>query len=407
MGENSQTSVFLGYANSLPPDQLYSLKRQYLPLGKIGGLPSWLDPVNLPSPTDLICSVCTNPLSFLMQVYCTDTADPGNAFHRAIFVFVCRNAVCCKPNDASNFRILRCQLPRINDFYSSEAPLNPWVAGDVPDPYHNLSTYAVLCGLCGCKATKKCSRCTSQWYCSRAHQIADWNSTHKYVCGKSPISDLAQQEDKEQKECGPNLYIFREYAIEMDLETNLSLDLIEKLHIRREEADPREESSDDEMELVGKQDQKQLSDKIKQLKEYPGLECDITNKDFEAITESVKDLTFLRFQQLNACNPEQILRYKRNGVPLLATDHSSIPEKIPNCLCGAARHFEFQLMPHLVSLLDVDSLGESLDWATVLVYSCSKSCQLANDGYAMEFVYKQDFVVVGCADEVKHDGVEK
>uniref|UniRef100_A0A915D3U1 Uncharacterized protein n=1 Tax=Ditylenchus dipsaci TaxID=166011 RepID=A0A915D3U1_9BILA len=73
---------------------------------------------------------------------------------------------------------------------------------------------------------------------------------------------------------------------------------------------PREESSDDEMELVGKQDQKQLSDKIKQLNEYPGLECDITNKDFEAITESVKDLTFLRFQQLNACNPEQILRYK-------------------------------------------------------------------------------------------------
>lgn len=39
--------------------------------GKVGGFPSWLNPLDLPSAQDLSCNVCSNPLRFLLQV-CID-----------------------------------------------------------------------------------------------------------------------------------------------------------------------------------------------------------------------------------------------------------------------------------------------------------------------------------------------
>jgi zinc finger MYND domain-containing protein 10 len=37
------------------------------------------------------------------------------------------------------------------------------------------------CGKCGKPATKRCSRCKNEWYCSRACQVADW-TRHKPSC---------------------------------------------------------------------------------------------------------------------------------------------------------------------------------------------------------------------------------
>ena len=50
-----------------------------------------------------------------------------------------------------------------------------------------------------------------------------------------------------------------------------------------------------------------------------------------------------------------------------------------------------QILPQLLSHLHLDIAdAQSVDWATLVVYTCSKSCT-TQDGYQAEFVWKQDF----------------
>lgn len=50
-------------------------------------------------------------------------------------------------------------------------------------------------------------------------------------------------------------------------------------------------------------------------------------------------------------------------------------------------------MPQLLVHLKVDSAGQSIDWGTVLVYSCSQSCQ-QDKPYLEELVFKQDYAPI-------------
>ena len=89
---------------------------------------------------------------------------------------------------------------------------------------------------------------------------------------------------------------------------------------------------------------------------------------------------------------------------------------VPKCKCGANRTFEFQLMPSILHLLDVDSYcinasetsiappstskhgmdieqamnkeTGGMNWGTVAVYSCRDSCSVSNE----EFVIIQESV---------------
>lgn len=49
-----------------------------------------------------------------------------------------------------------------------------------------------------------------------------------------------------------------------------------------------------------------------------------------------------------------------------------------------------QVMPQLLNSLQVDSTGNSIDWGTLAVYTCSDSCE-RGDQYCREFIWKQDF----------------
>ncbi|NWY01077.1 PDCD2 protein, partial [Nothoprocta ornata] len=108
--------------------------------------------------------------------------------------------------------------------------------------------------------------------------------------------------------------------------------------------------------------------------------------------ETEDDKIFRKFKERIAVEPEQIIRYCRGGEGPLWVSSENIPEEkdIPNCSCGAKRIFEFQIMPQLLNHLQVDRLGESMDWGTLAVYTCAESCSQAG-GYAEEFIWKQDF----------------
>lgn len=126
---------------------------------------------------------------------------------------------------------------------------------------------------------------------------------------------------------------------------------------------------------------------------FQGATKEISAKDLEGLEEK-KDLSFKKFHKTLSREPEQVMRYDRHGTPIIATDLSPAPDNIPACnVCGGPRSFELQLTPHLLSLMDVDSTDSNIDWATVMVYTCSKDCAIPESGYAKEFVFKQDFVM--------------
>uniref|UniRef100_F1KXN5 Programmed cell death protein 2 n=1 Tax=Ascaris suum TaxID=6253 RepID=F1KXN5_ASCSU len=405
--EFPSSSVYLGFGSLLEKDMLYRLRSHYMPLGKIGGAPAWLNPLSLPSNDDLLCKVCAKPMAFLIQVYATNPSDAEYCFHRTLFFFVCRNPQCSRMNDASNMRSFRCQLPRQNPFYSFSCALDPELDGDVPDPFANPS-YPHLCQLCGCLATKKCARCQTVWYCSRDHQAIDWSWSHKKSCGKcdeekskadsQPIdgqqADVTADETQIslQKVCGAhdegiwatpkrsipaNAFVFGEYAIEMGTE-----------YLPRSLGGQDSESESDDEEVS----EQQMDEYRQYLKKHHEM-SKIPSNDLEEVENTIqRDAAFSRFNKILALNPKQVLRYERDGNALLATDHAPRPDTVPVCpLCGAQRRFEMQLMPHLLSLIEVDTIGASIDWATVMLFTCSQNCRIPNDGYAEEFLFKQDF----------------
>jgi pre-rRNA-processing protein TSR4 len=54
--------------------------------------------------------------------------------------------------------------------------------------------------------------------------------------------------------------------------------------------------------------------------------------------------------------------------------------------------------------LEIDSkIEDSLDWGTLLVYTCKNHCDRANGKYAQEYVFNQAFSSAGLGDGVRKE----
>ncbi|KAM5163056.1 programmed cell death protein 2 [Mantella aurantiaca] len=345
--------VELGFVQEAEP---WRLRSPQFPC-KAGGRPAWLGETGIPGPEALQCGLCGKPLAFLLQVYAPCTGS----FHRTIFIFCCRDPQCHQVAESRCFKVFRNQLPRKNETYSYGPP------PDSPPPTSEDSvSFQLKCGLrlcrvCGCLAPKTCSKCHKVNYCSRSHQLMDWKLQHKQLCNETfdvqsiPVPDHG--------------FLFTEFEIvtepeEIDSDddsTGMEFDTLTS-----EDTSSCIESSMDELKL----DEHELSAMAKQ--------------------ETKEDKVFNNFKKRISSEPEQVLRYFKGGDPLwLSLQH--VPEKddIPKCACGAKRVFEFQVMPQLLNHLKVDSLGESIDWGILAVYTCSANCN-AMKRYVEEFLWKQD-----------------
>ncbi|KAL3647960.1 hypothetical protein CASFOL_008928 [Castilleja foliolosa] len=118
----------LGFA--LTPENPWSLLRQYFP-SKAGGTPhGWILYICLLENGNL-CDFCGKPLQFLLQVYAPLPEE--STFHRTLFVFMCPSMTCLLRDQhgqwkrhpeaqSRSVKVFRCQLPKVNSFYSSDAP---------------------------------------------------------------------------------------------------------------------------------------------------------------------------------------------------------------------------------------------------------------------------------------------
>jgi len=323
----------------------FELESRYFP-SKVGGKPAWLDLALLPKPITLQCRICGSPTKFLLQVYSPDD-KVITAFHRTIFVFICVNKTCWSASGCSSrpVVVLRSQLARENRFYPAQPPQeSPGWRTDI-----TAQNYGALCPVCGCRGDKVCGRCKSVAYCSQLHQKADWKKGHKLECKEGCVY------------AGPHTTdVFREGLIEIE----------------------EEPDKDPPPYIPGSVDYSSLVDMEQ------GMECEdtkgVAEEDWEEVEKGQTiDKASEKFNKRIRRAPYQIIRHDRDGVPLLVT-FSSQETSPPRCgRCSAQRSFEFQIMPQMLNLLGLGTDVEGgVDWGSIYIYTCSRSCEI--EGYVEE-----------------------
>ncbi|KAI3852415.1 hypothetical protein MKW92_012731 [Papaver armeniacum] len=333
--DEEEEPVTLGFVKKPEPDKPNSLLPQFFP-SKAGGTPAWLDPVNLPSEESRTCGVCGYPLEFLLQVY-APIFGKESTFHRTLFVFMCSSMICLVQDQHQQWKrrpekqcrsvkVLRCQLPRSNAYYSSEPPESDKAS-------RSPVVGAALCNWCGTwKGDKVCSDCRNARYCSKRHQAVHWEKEHKHKC------ELSSQV------VGRNFF-WPEFEI-----------------FNRDEDDD----------------------------EY---DTEVSENDYSSSLVGDDDIrSWTTFQVRVSKAPAQVLRYTQDSKakPLWPTA-SGRPSKadIPKCnYCDGPLCFEMQIMPQLLHFFDVKNDVDSLDWATIAVYTCADSCE-TSVAYKEEFAWVQ------------------
>ena len=111
--------------------------------------------------------------------------------------------------------------------------------------------------------------------------------------------------------------------------------------------------------------------------------------------------------------PFYACRYSWKGEPLLISDKQQMPQhgEITCKSCGSPTVFEFQLMPPLVYILQQSkkrtesvaagactSSANSVEFGTVLIYTCSRSCWPRNE--ENEFREERIFVLADPENEI-------
>ena len=126
-------------------------------------------------------------------------------------------------------------------------------------------------------------------------------------------------------------------------------------------------------------DRPRAAQKVTQL-----LESDDTPVSNSEADDGVLDTAFQSFADRVGQNPEQVLRYERGGTPLLYSHDDAVAKtllaegkfsarRLPACAGCSKRErlFEFQLMPHAITVLEGDSPGlDGMEWGTIVVATC-------------------------------------
>ena len=445
-GGKDDDGVQLGFVETIPPELQGKLLFQDPDWdewdgGKVGGKPIWLNPRDLPSRALLDCASCQGPLSFILQIYCP-LDEPAEAFHRVLYVFACRKPRCYGKGCA---KVLRCQLPRKNAFYAYDVggsgKSRKAALKEAREGREGLA--AKTCEVCGQGADKVCAGCKGVSYCTRAHQREGWKAGHRHVCKGTGKEKEEAEKQCQEGEGGADATTTNGAAAAAAAATAAAAAAAAGEGAAAAEAVAPAAQGDllappllsssvfPEFEIVIEEEKQEGGEGGEEGKEDDGdaallkkyQDVVVTEMDDDArvgqkhldeatgANSALKDRQSLRFLAVIGREPGQILRYARwnDKAPLWvsAEDQPSIENDVPACeRCGGRRAFEFQVMPQLLHYLGVDSQavfpskpGEgfrlgAMDWGTLAVYTCVKSCGSGGEGggegrYVEEFVWRQ------------------
>ena len=309
--------------------------------GHVGGKPIWLNPNKKPSKKQLACNVCGANMLFLLQLYAPidDEIHKPNAFHRTIYAFCCKNEKCLKKGGHNGFRIIRSQLPRKNDIY----------------PYDEFND---------------------------ERTIFDNDNEHDTNC--------------------LDTFQFKIYEIMSELETdclkdaNAAItdkfkDVIEEQVQRPKKAKEEEEEEEEEEDVAITQndiDNVMNAICVSDVKKKLTGDSNSNKSNNTTIVSKSLDKSMTYFHYRIDIAKDQILRYARwqPGEELFCSDTNrpNVLETIPKCpYCNGLRQFEFQIMPQLLSYLNIENVtgpGE-IDWGGLYIYTCVNSCGYGGEEY--------------------------
>ncbi|ORX60551.1 hypothetical protein DM01DRAFT_1332695 [Hesseltinella vesiculosa] len=347
---------------------------------KSGGRPAWLNPEKVLTSDDVLCTLCDQPMLLLLQLY-TPEDHPPEAFHRTIYVYCCKNGSCVKQNWKQCFKVFRSQLGRDNGYFPPPPPEDEEEVEEEQVAFTPKDFVSPkLCVICGLAAPKACGQCQAVNYCSRQHQMVDWNACqHKQFC-KTP-ANAQQQQQVDQLRLG-------------------------RLFVEKEIVSEPEGRGDDGMEEDAQAAYTATNDADSHYKDVSmsstaGALVPAGEETAEDSQVDVDD-AFLKFQLKIQLYPDQVLRYDRveynmpDREPLWVQEGDK-PGAIPACAhCGGPRTFEFQILSTLLNFLGVSHVAtDSLDWGSLYVYSCKLNCALGDKVFVEEFLWKQDFSAHG------------
>ncbi|XP_054632695.1 programmed cell death protein 2-like [Dunckerocampus dactyliophorus] len=328
MASSPTESTLLGLCDGEFDDTKY--QSSFL-TNKIGGHPDWLPCLPPMSPR---CRRCSSPLTHVVQVYCPLEGSP---YHRTIHLFACPAEDCRGRSDS--WAALRSQ--------SLEAEVKAARTSRKPEPAQDALLSA------------------SDW-CDSAD---DWGIDYE------DVGDVKM--DKQVLEEEPDIHIAEEDVVNR----------LDCLHLAEQQTDipilcPFFISVVDELDVAAEEDE--LAHAHELLRDYERREgvavgvLDGGEEKYEKSRARHGDAAFSRFMKRISSCPQQVLRYCRGGQPLFISEPpANVGQLVALCgSCRGPRILELQLMPALVNLLSWKDGGGAaeLEFGTVLVYTCTKSC---------------------------------
>lgn len=380
-----ETSTFLAYVDEPDADDVAAS-----PLDtRLGGQPIWLHP-DSPAPKELMeCLNCHKQMPMLLQAYST---LEDKYYDRVVYVFSCPEAGCRrKPGSVRALRSIRRDPERevrekIRDAELKKIEAEQQREKDEARAKKKEAMSSIGSSMFGGAGGEK----SSNPFASAGGNPFASAGGNPFAKKEEPKNDkAAAKKEAEDQE------VSAEDAATDELIESLQKTKLAEFDYKRDTSVPKFQHGHylfTEQEYITPESQRELPKGIKIEEEADDGE--VTDAAAEAVIDKEYnklinlDKHFHKFSDIVEHNPEQVVRYEFQGQPLYYAE-DEVSYKTSKLLESKKKAFEFQVMPHAISLLSDDILN-GMEWGTVLVCVDPEDTLPELDdnsvGYAEEYV---------------------